>query len=113
VSALFLHFLHQATTEEATANPERTIPYEMQDYWTGQPAQSSKANAARSPTILPPILERLKIAPGSYVRFINQTQKSRFHGFIGSVKSMRSLAENFGRSFLKGQAAAAALFSPG
>jgi len=44
---------------------------------------------------------------------INRTQKSRFHGFIGSVKSMRGLAGDFGRSFLKGQAAAAALFSPG
>jgi len=44
---------------------------------------------------------------------INRTQKSQFHGFIGTIKSMRSLAQDFGRSFLKGQAAAAALFSPG
>jgi len=65
------------------------------------------------PDDLPPILARLKIDPDHYVRFINRTQKSRFHGFIGSVKSMRGLAGDFGRSFLKGQAAAAALFSPG
>ena len=54
----------------------------------------------------------LKIDPDNYIRFINRTQKNRFHGFIGSVKSMRALAEDFKRSFLKGQAAAAALFSP-
>jgi len=65
------------------------------------------------PGNLPPILERLKIDPGNYIRFINRTQKSHFHGFIGSVKTMRSLAQDFGRSFLRGQAAAAALFSPG
>jgi hypothetical protein len=51
--------------------------------------------------------------PINYVRLINRIQKSRFHGFSGTVKSMRSLAQDFGRSFLKGQAAAAALFSPG
>jgi len=53
------------------------------------------------------------IDPDNYIRFVNRTQKSRFHGFIGSIKSMRNLAEDFGRSFLKGQTAAAALFGPG
>jgi len=32
---------------------------------------------------------------------------------IGAVDTMRDLAEKFGRTFLKGQNAAAALFSPG
>lgn len=109
-------FPGQATTEEAAANPERIIPYEIQDYlalvdWSGRAIVEGKRG--KIPDNLPPILERLKIDPENYVRFINRTQKSRFHGFIGSVKSMRSLAEGFGRSFLKGQAAAAALFSPG
>ena len=58
-------------------------------------------------------VDRLKIDPDNYVRFINRTQKSQFHGFIGRVKSMRNLAEDLDRSFLKGQAAAAALFGPG
>jgi len=53
------------------------------------------------------------IDPDNYIRFVNRTHKSRFHGFIGSIKSMRNLAEDFGRSFLKGQTAAAALFGPG
>ncbi|MFO7550146.1 MAG: hypothetical protein R6W80_01970 [Haliea sp.] len=74
---------------------------------------SFSAARTRIPDDLPPILERLKIDPDNYIRFINRTQKSRFHGFIGSVKSMQGLAADFGRSFLKGQAAAAALFSPG
>jgi len=58
-------------------------------------------------------VDRLKIDPDNYARFINRTAKSQFHGLIGTVKSMRNLAEDFGRSFLKDQAAAAALFSPG
>jgi len=32
---------------------------------------------------------------------------------IGAVESMKGLAQEFGKRFLKGQAAAAALFSPG
>ena len=58
-------------------------------------------------------LDWLKIDSDNYVRFINRTAKSQFQGFIGTVKSMRNLAEDFGRSFLKGQTAAAQLFSPG
>ena len=109
-------FSDQATTGESTLDPERTIPCEIRDYlelvdWSGRAIIEGKRG--KIPDDLPPILERLKIDPGNYVRFINRTQKSRFHGFIGSVKSMRALAEDFGRSFLKGQAAAAALFSPG
>jgi len=91
-------------------------PYHLQDYrelvdWSGRAIIEGKRG--KIPDDLPPILARLKIDPGHYVRFINRTQKSRFHGFIGSVKSMRGLAGDFGRSFVKGQAAAAALFSPG
>lgn len=109
-------FADQTTLEEAARNRGRTIPYEIQDYlepvdWSGRAIIEGKRG--KIPDDLPPIFERLKIDPGTYVRFINRKQKSRFHGFIGSVKSMRDLAEDFGRSFLKGQAAAAALFRPG
>ncbi|MEX2500124.1 MAG: hypothetical protein WD397_14745 [Wenzhouxiangellaceae bacterium] len=65
------------------------------------------------PDHLPPILARLNIDPDNYVRFINRTQKHRFHSFVGAVDTMQSLAHHFGRAFLKGQTAAAALFSPG
>jgi REP element-mobilizing transposase RayT len=109
-------FSDQATADKTTQRPERRIPYEIQDYlelvdWSGRAIIEGKRG--RIPDGLPPILERLKIDPENYIRFINRTQKSRFHGFIGTVKSMRNLAQDFGRSFLKGQAAAAALFSPG
>jgi len=101
---------------QAPDDPAHAIPYDLQDYlelvdWSGRAIIEGKRG--KIPDNLPPILARLKIDPDCYVRFINRTQKSQFHGFIGSVKSMRGLAGDFGRSFLKGQAAAAALFSPG
>ena len=65
------------------------------------------------PENLPPILERLKIDAASYVKFINRSEKTRFGNFIGPLEKMRDLAERFGKSFLKGQTAAAQLFSPG
>ena len=103
-------------SDQAPNNPEHAIPYQIQDYlelvdWSGRAIIEGKRG--KIPDDLPPILERLKIDPQNYLRFINRTQKSRFHGFIGSVKSMQGLASDFGRSFIKGQAAAAALFSPG
>lgn len=79
--------------------------------WSGRAIIEGKPGSI--PGALPPILDRLKIDPDNYLRFINRTQKSQFHGFIGTVKSMRSLAQDFGRSFLKLQAAAAAMFNPG
>ncbi|MFO7764200.1 MAG: hypothetical protein R6V61_10745 [Wenzhouxiangellaceae bacterium] len=100
----------------ARNDPEHSIPYQIQDYlelvdWSGRAIIEGKRG--KIPDDLPPILDRLKINPVNYVRLISRPQKSRFHGFIGSVKSMKNLAADFGRSFLKGQAAAAALFSPG
>jgi len=106
----------QQEAYQAPDDPAHAIPYHLQDYlelvdWSGRAIIEGKRG--KIPDDLPPILARLKIDPDHYVRFINRTQNSRFHGFIGSVKSMRGLAGDFGRSFLKGQAAAAALFSPG
>jgi len=109
-------FSDQATANKTAKHFERQISFEIQEYlelvdWSGRAIIEGKRGSISDG--LPPIVDRLKIDPHNYVRFINRTQKSRFHGFIGSVKSMRELAEDFGRSFLKGQAAAAALFSPG
>jgi len=94
----------------------RAIPYEIRDYlelvdWSGRAVVEGKRGSISDN--LPPILERLKIDPVSYVKFINRSEKSRFGNFIGPVQMMRSLAERFGKSFLKGQTAAAQLFSPG
>ena len=102
--------------DQAPEDPERAIPYGIQDYmelvdWSGRAVIEGKRGSI--PDNLPPILERLKIDPGSYVKFINRNEKSRFGNFIGPVETMRTLAERFGKSFLKGQTAAAQLFSPG
>jgi len=101
---------------QAPENLERVIPYEIQDYlelvdWSGRAVIEGKRGSI--PEDLPPILERLKIDPASYVKFINRSEKTRFGNFIGPLEKMRELAERFGKSFLKGQTAAAQLFSPG
>lgn len=76
-----------------------------------RPRTIIEGKRGKVPNDLPPVLDRLKIDPDNYVRFIKRTQTSRFHGFIGSVKSMQGVASDFGHPFLKGQAEA--LFSPG
>ena len=79
--------------------------------WSGRAVVEGKRGSI--PENLPPILERLKIDPAAYIKFINRSEKTRFGNFIGPVEAMRDLAERFGKSFLKGQTAAAQLFSPG
>jgi hypothetical protein len=95
---------------------ERTIPYEFQDYlelvdWSGRAIVHGKRGSI--PDDLPPILERLSINPEQYVRFISRTGRAGFRHYIGPVEAMRELAARFGRRFLKGQTAAAQLFSSG
>jgi hypothetical protein len=103
-------------SDERPKNPERAIPYELYDYlelvdWSGRAIVPGKRG--NIPADLPPILERLNINPEQYVRFISRTDRARFRHFIGPVEAMRELAARFGRRFLKGQTAAAQLFSPG
>ena len=109
-------FSNQVSADQKAENPERAIPYEIQDYlelvdWSGRAVVEGKRGSI--PENLPPILERLKIDPAAYIKFINRSEKTRFGNFIGPVEAMRDLAERFGKSFLKGQTAAAQLFSPG
>jgi REP element-mobilizing transposase RayT len=103
-------------SDEENDDPERTIPYSITDYlelvdWSGRVIVEGKRG--KIPEHLPPILQRLKVDPENYVRFIRREQQSRFHAVIGTLESMRDAAKHLGRSFLKGQAAAAQLFSPG
>jgi hypothetical protein len=102
--------------DQADPDRDRCIPYSVADYlelvdWSGRAVAEGKRGSI--PDALPPLLSRLKIDPENYIRFIRREPKSRFRAFLGSVESMRKRAEAFGRSFLKGQAAAALLFSPG
>ena len=102
--------------DQAPDYSERVIPYGIRDYlelvdWSGRAVIEGKRGSI--PDNLPPILQRLKIDPAAYLKFINRSEKSRFSNFIGPVEAMRNLAERFGKSFLKGQTAAAQLFNPG
>ena len=102
--------------DQTQDDPERAIPYDIKDYlelvdWSGRAVVEGKRGSI--PENLPPILDRLKIDPAAYLKFINRSDKTRFGNFIGPIEAMRSLAERFGKSFLKGQTAAAQLFSPG
>ena len=102
--------------DQKADHPGRAIPYEIQDYlelvdWSGRAVIEGKRGSI--PDKLPPIRQRLNIDPAAYVKFINRSEKSGFGNFIGPVEAMRNLAERFGKSFLKGQTAAAQLFNPG
>ena len=82
-------------SDQKADNPERAISYEIEDYlelvdWSGRAVVEGKRGSI--PENLPPILERLKIDPASYVKFINRSEKTRFGNFIGSVEAMRDLA---------------------
>ena len=101
---------------QAPDNSERAIPYEVRDYlelvdWSGRAVIEGKRGSI--PDNLPPILQRLKLDPAAYVKFVKRSEKSRFSNFIGPVEAMRNLAQRFGKSFLKGQIAATQLFNPG
>ena len=103
-------------SDQEGVDTERAIPFSVSDYldlvdWSGRAIVEGKRG--RIPDHLPPILQRLRVDPDHYVRFIRKVQKGRFHAFIGSVEAMRDTAKDVGRAFLKGQAAAARLFSPG
>ena len=95
---------------------ELTIPANLQDYlevvdWTGCCLVPDKRRSIQKN--LPPILSRLHIHPEHRIKFIQRREKSRFHFFIGPEERIREVAETLNRNFLKGQAAASALFSLG
>ncbi len=97
-------------------NPsESAIPHTSADYlelvdWSGRAIVESKKGFI--PEHLPPILQRLDMSPEQYLAYIRK-QQSRFTNVLGALDKIRECAEYFGKSFLKGQTAAAALFSPG
>ena len=109
-------FSEQRSAEPASDASHPSVPYEIRDYlelvdWSGRAVIEGKRGSI--PENLPPIVERLKIDPAAYIKFVNRSEKARFGNFIGPVEAMRDLADRFGKSFLKGQTAAALLFSPG
>lgn len=92
-----------------------TIPHTTTDYldlvdWSGRAISPGKRGAI--PADLPPILERLHMRPEKYLDYVGKRQRA-FPNVLGAVERIKRCAAHFGKTFLKGQTAAAALFSPG
>ena len=95
--------------------PKNTIPYSLTDYlelvnWSGRTIVEGKKGFI--PEQLPPILQRLKLDPAQYLTYVKKP-KFGFANALGALDKLKTCAEHFEKSFLKGQTAAAALFSPG
>lgn len=94
---------------------EKAIPYSTTDYlelvdWSGRAIVEGKKGAI--PDYLPPILHRLNMRPEQYLAYIREP-KFGFANALGALDKLKAYAEHFEKAFLKGQTAAAALFSPG
>lgn len=89
---------------------DRTTDYlELVD-WSGRAIIEGKSGSI--PGHLPPILQRLKMNPEQYLAYIRKP-KSGFANALGALDKLNDFARHFEKAFLKGQTAAAALFSPG
>ncbi|MGK7294743.1 MAG: hypothetical protein ACNS61_02815 [Candidatus Wenzhouxiangella sp. M2_3B_020] len=94
---------------------ENSIPYSTADYlelvdWSGRAIVEGKKGAI--PKHLPTILERLSMRPEQYLAYIRKPRIG-FANALGALEKLKAYADYFDKAFLKGQNAAAALFSPG
>jgi REP element-mobilizing transposase RayT len=94
---------------------ESAIPCCTADYlelvdWTGRAIAAGKKGAI--PPNLPPILGRLRMEPEQYISRIRKPGLGLTNA-LGALDKLKEYAAHFGKAFLKGQTAAAALFSPG
>lgn len=101
---------------DRTSDLEGALPCSLADYlelvdWSGRAIIAGKRGSISRAQ--PPILERLKINHGQYLKFVRRQNAPRFHGAIGAVANLRNAAEFLGKRFLKGQAAALSLFGTG
>ena len=77
--------------------------------WSGRAISPGKKGAI--PADLPPILQRLHVRPEKYLAYVGKHQRG-FPNVLGAVERIKRCAEHFGKTYLKGQTTAAALFSP-
>ncbi len=101
-------------SDQEKTDSDRALPFALKDYlelvdWSGRAIVEGKRGSISESQ--PPILKRLKIDRGNFLRFVRRHDGPRFHGAIGALASLREAAEYFKKRFLKGQEAAAALFS--
>ena len=102
-------------SEDSKESDENAIPYSTSDYlelvdWSGRAIVEDKKGFI--PDHLPPILQRLKLDPAQYLAYV-KNPRFGFAYALGAVDKIKAYAEHFEKAFLKGQTAAAALFSPG
>lgn len=101
--------------DDSDRTSENAIPHSTVDYlelvdWSGRTIIDGKKGAI--PKHIPPILQRLQMRPEQYLAYIRKPS-SRFANALGAIQKLKEYAEHFEKAFLKGQTAAAALFSPG
>jgi hypothetical protein len=105
-----LGFSDDAESGDGPVIPSSTADYlELVD-WSGRAIIQGKSGSI--PGQLPPILQRLNMNPEKYLAFVRKP-KSGFANAIGALDKLREFARHFDKRFLRGQTAAAALFSPG
>ena len=102
-------------SDDSKDSAENTIPYSTTDYlelvdWSGRAIVEGKKGFI--PEQLPPILQRLNMRPEQYLAYVRKP-KYGFANALGALDKLKACAEHFEKAFLKGQTAAAALFSPG
>ena len=74
------------------------LAFSLSDYielvdWTGRIIRQDKRGAIADN--LPPILQRLDFSPEQWVELTTRFEH-RFKGVVGTIKSLKSLCENFG-----------------
>ena len=101
--------------DDSKDSTENSIPYYTTDYlelvdWSGRAIVEGKKGFI--PEQLPPILQRLNMRPEQYLAYVRKP-KYGFASALGALDKLKACAKHFEKAFLKGQTAAAALFSPG
>jgi len=104
-----------AFRDDSSENSEDAIPSSTADYLelvncSGRAIIEGKKGSI--PEHLPPILKRLNMRPEQYLAYVKK-QRFGLANAIGALDKLKAYAEHFEKAFLKGQTAAAALFSPG
>ena len=102
-------------SDDAEPGAGPTIPSSTADYlelvdWSGRAIIHGKSGSISGQ--LPPILQRLKMNPDKYLTFVRKP-RSGFANALGALDKLKEFARHFDKRFLRGQTAAAALFSPG
>src|SRR6056297_4192293 len=101
--------------DDSSDSAANAIPYSTTDYlelvdWSGRAIVEGKKGSI--PDHLPPILQRLNMKPEQYLAYVRKPKFGFVHA-LGALDKLKAYAEHFEKAFMKGQTAAAALFSPG